>query len=283
MSQQDSQRPDRQRRAGARQPARQQRPGPRQPARDRADGPAELFGRLPVGLPFQLAEDDGQAVLLGQAGDLPIQPLERFVRVLVRDRFGFGHLPGRAFAHPPLRPGRPRFHGRLVCHPVEPVAELLPRHDRSRPPSEDQERRLEGVFGVVVMPEDPAADAPDERSISLDDPLEGRSVTPSHEPIQQLPVREHPDGALVEERAELSNRRMHVDALHHAAPSIVTGLYPSITRSSPDSYSFLGILPEKQIEAPVPGLSLHDDRDPVSGREVAISRAGGTRSDLVRR
>ena len=232
MSQQDSQRPDRERRAGARQPARQQRPGPRQPTRDRADGPAELLGRLPVGLPLQLAEDDGQAVLLGQAGHLPIQPREQFVRVLVRDRFGFGHLPGRAFPDPPLRPGRPRFHGRLECHPVEPVAELLPRHDRSRLPGEDQERRLEGVFGVVVIPEDAAADAPDERPVSLDDRLEGRGVTPFHEPIQQLPVREHPDGALVEERAELSNRRMHATVLHHAAPSIVTGLYPSITRSS---------------------------------------------------
>ncbi len=76
--------------------------------------------------------------------------------------------------------------------------------------------------------------APDERPVSLDDRFEGRVLTPFQEPIQQLPVREHPDGALVEERAKLSNRRMHVDALHHAAPSTVTGLYPSITRSSPD-------------------------------------------------
>ena len=93
MSQQNSQRPGRERSVAPGQSAREHRPGPRQPTRDRADGPAELLGRLPVGLPLQLAEDDGHAVLLGQAGHLPIKPREQFVRVLVRDRFGFGHLP----------------------------------------------------------------------------------------------------------------------------------------------------------------------------------------------
>ena len=137
---------------------------------------------------------------------------------------------------PPLRSGRPRFHGRRECHPVEPVADLLPRHDRSRPPSEDQKRRLEGVFGVVVIPEDAAADAPDERPVSLDNRLESRGVALSDEPIEQLPVREHPDGALIEERAKLSNCRVQATVLHDATLSILPGLYPSITRSSPISY-----------------------------------------------
>ncbi len=245
MSQQDSQRPDRERRAGARQPGRQHRPGPRQPTRDRADGPAELLGRLPVGLPLQLAEDDGHAVLLRQAGHLPIQPRKQLLRVLVRDRFGFGHLPGRTFPHPPLRPGCFRVHGRLECHPVEPVAELLPRHDRSRLPGEDQKRCLERVFGVVVIPKDAAADAPDERPISLDNRLEGRGVTSFHDTIQQLPVREHSDGALVEERAQLSNRRMHATTLHHPTPSIVTGLYPFIIRSSQSHTIFSSRIADK--------------------------------------
>src|SRR5207244_5513557 len=98
---------------------------------------------------------------------------------------------------------------------------------------EDEKRCLESVLGVVVIPEDTAADAPDERPVSLDDRLEGRGLTPFHEPIEQLPVREQPDGALVEERAELSNRRMHATVLHHAAPSILPGLHPSITGSCP--------------------------------------------------
>ena len=246
MSQQYPQRPDRERRVGPRQPAREQRPGPRQPARDRADGPAKLLGRLPVGLPLQLAEDDGHAVFLGQAGHLPIQPREQLVRPLVRDRLGFGHLPGRALPDPPLRPGRPRFHGRLECHPVEPVAELLPRQDRRRLACQDEEGGLEGVLGVVVIPEDTATDAPDERPVSLDDRLEGRGLTPFHEPIQQLPVREQPDNALVEERSKLSTRRTHADILHQAGPSILPGLYPSITRSSPDSYNFLKITSPKR-------------------------------------
>jgi hypothetical protein len=73
-------------------------------------------------------------------------------------------------------------------------------------------------LGIVVIPEDAAADASNERPVSLDDRLEGRGIPPLHEPIQQWPVREQSDGALVEERAQLLNRRMLATALHVAAP-----------------------------------------------------------------
>jgi hypothetical protein len=156
-----------------------------------------------------------------------------FVQMLISDRFGFGQLPGLSFPDPPLRPGRPCFHGRLECHPVKPVAEFLTRHDRSCPPREDKKSGLKSIFGVVVIREETAADAPDERPESLDNRLEGRGLTPFHEPIEQLPVREHSDGTRIEEGAKLSNRRMRAALLHHAAPSILPGLYSFYYRVEP--------------------------------------------------
>ena len=148
--------------------------------------------RLPVGLALQLAQDDGDAVLLGQAAQLPVEGLGQVIPKVSGHRLGLRHVRHLAFPPPPLGPRRSRFHGRLVRHAVEPVAELLPWHDRSRLAGEDEERRLEGVLGVVVIPEDPAADAPDHRAVAPDDRLEDRLLSPGDEAIQELPVRQSP-------------------------------------------------------------------------------------------
>ena len=51
---------------------------------------------------------------------------------------------------------------------VQPGPERRPPADRARPADEDQERRLEGVVGVVGLAERGAADAPDHRPVPLD-------------------------------------------------------------------------------------------------------------------
>jgi hypothetical protein len=64
---------------------------------------------------------------------------------------------------------------------VEPVADVLPRHDRSRLPGQDEERRLEGVFGVVMIPEDASADAPDHGAMAMDDGVKDRLLSSGDE------------------------------------------------------------------------------------------------------
>ena len=87
----------------------------------------------PVGLALQVAQDDGDAVLLGQAAQLPVEGLGQVVPTGRRTRPRLGHVRHLDLPRPPLGPRRPRFHGRLVRHAVEPVAELLPMA-RSKPP-----------------------------------------------------------------------------------------------------------------------------------------------------
>ena len=142
-----------------------------------------------------------------------------------------------------LGPHRPRLHGRLVRHAVEPVAEHLPWHDRSRLAGEDEEGRLEGVLGVVVVPEDPAADAPDHRAVAMDDRLEDGLLPPCHEAIQELPVRESPPIDPHARRGSGGHGPPHSSRRSSSTsplPLVSLVLYPLITRSSPFSSALPG-------------------------------------------
>ena len=50
--------------------------------------------------------------------------------------------------------------GSAVRDPVQPARHLLAPHDRRRLPRQDQERRLEGVLGVVHVPQESARQTP---------------------------------------------------------------------------------------------------------------------------
>jgi serine/threonine-protein kinase len=81
-------------------------PAALQPAAQHADPPPQLAGGVPLGLPFQVAEDERRPVLLGQAGDFLVEhlstdldfPDERISRHLKRERHyragGTGRQPG---------------------------------------------------------------------------------------------------------------------------------------------------------------------------------------------
>ena len=85
--------------------------------------------------------------------------------------------PGGRLPFVLLPPGvsRPRLQGRAVRYAVQPAARCLPGDDRARLASEDEEGRLEGVLGVVPVPQDAAADTPDHRAVPPD---QGRKGVP---------------------------------------------------------------------------------------------------------
>ena len=166
----------------------------------------------------------------------------RSSRMVVGHRLRLRHVRHLVFPPPPLRPHRPRLHGRLVRHAVEPVAELLPWHDRSRLAGEDEERRLEGVLGVVVVPEDPAADAPDHRAVAMDDRLEDGPLPPVHEAIQELRVRASPPISPDARRGSGGHGPPHPSRCSSPRRPFRRSrcaLYPLITRSSPFSSRIL--------------------------------------------
>ena len=159
--------------------------------------------------PLQLAQDDRNPVLLGQAAQLAIELQESIVRRLLPR--SSGHRDGRHGAFPPPPPGpvRPRLQGRPVRHAMEPDSHLVTRHDRGRPPHEHEEGRLEGVLGIVVIAEDAAADAPDHRAVAMNEGPERLGLSVVHEPIQQLPVRMDSMDTEIEERLDITGQSTH--------------------------------------------------------------------------
>jgi hypothetical protein len=118
-----------------------------------------------AGAPFQVAQDDGQAVPGRQFRQFMIQYGPQLCAGVGRRRFGLrqdGHLP---FPGPPAGAGRPGPHGRGVGDTVQPIPDRLAWPHRARLADQDEEGRLEGVLGVLGVVEDAPADAQDHRAV----------------------------------------------------------------------------------------------------------------------
>jgi hypothetical protein len=150
----------------------------------------KLSGRLLAGLALQVAQDDDRSVLVGQATEFLVeQRLQLVPGVLLLDgRFGHGcHL---LLARLPFGGRRPGLERRLVSHPVQPVRDLLAVGDGRRLAHQHQEGRLKGVLGIVVTTEDPAADSPDHRAVTMHQGGERGLCSAADVRLQQLPVRQ---------------------------------------------------------------------------------------------
>lgn len=112
-------------------------------------------------------------------------------------------------------------------------------YNRSRLAGQDEEGRLEGIFGVVVVNENPTADSPHHGPVAANDRLEDGVVTMVHEMIQQLLIRQHPHRTRAEERLELRDRRIpHAIFSKSRVRGVSIRLYILITRLSPFSSTF---------------------------------------------
>ena len=80
---------------------------------------AELPGHLAPGPPFQVAEDDREAILVRQPGQFLVEQGVQVRAGFVRQGLRLGQVGQRPFARPPSGPGRPRREGR-------PVEDLIP-------------------------------------------------------------------------------------------------------------------------------------------------------------
>jgi hypothetical protein len=109
-----------------------------------------------------------------------------------------------------------------VCHAVEPVAEHLPWHDCRSLAGEHKEAGLEGIFGIMVILEKSAADAPHHRAVATYDRLEDGALSPSDEAIQELSVRQPAERTHIEEGLKFTDRRIYTTVHQFTAP--LTGL-----------------------------------------------------------
>src|SRR5580704_8424847 len=77
----------------------------------------------------------------------------------------FGHVHYLSFSRPPLCARCSRLECRLVGYPVQPVADHFSRRDRRCLADEDEEGGLKCVLGIVMVTEDAATNAPDDRAV----------------------------------------------------------------------------------------------------------------------
>jgi hypothetical protein len=76
--------------------------------------------------------------------------------------------------------------------------------NRGGAPSQDQERGLEGILGVVVVAQYLAAHPLHHRTVPLDQRREGCFLTMGHEPVEQLPIGEANNRADLEKRLKVT-------------------------------------------------------------------------------
>jgi hypothetical protein len=105
-------------------------------------------------------------------------------------------------------------------HPVQPGGHRVSLPDRLSLPEQYEESRLEGIFGVVGICEQPAAHPPHHRAVPLDQCLEGCLVNmvASRKPLEQLPIRQVANNAGFEQDTERT-RKVKRMARHRSKPS----------------------------------------------------------------
>jgi hypothetical protein len=146
-----------------------------------------LLGRLPPGPALQVAQDDQDSVLVRQGPEFPVEDRAEVgpeAGVGCNGLGGFDGFDELPLTGNPPGPHLPRLPGRLAGRPVEPVGDRLARGDGRRPAHEDDERGLEGVFGVVLVAEDAAADAPHHRGVAAHERLDRLPVAVADESLQ---------------------------------------------------------------------------------------------------
>ncbi len=173
---------------------RQHGPSSDQPDAQSAPLAAQLPGGRQCSFSFQIAKNDGSAVLVRQSLQLLLQQFlqgsgsVRHFRYLLLNllhaRFLFFPLPTVSHGF------RPR--GRIAGHAVEPVAHHPPRPNGSGLADQYDEGGLEAVFRVGLVVQDTAANTQDHRPVPPHQCREGGLVPLPDETLQQLAVGHAP-------------------------------------------------------------------------------------------
>jgi hypothetical protein len=106
---------------------------------------------------------------------------------------------------------------------MQPRPQRLPAANHAGLQRQDQEGRLEGVLHGVLISHRAAADAPDHRPVTPDDPFEGalgRGALAVAEPTQQLAIAQAADGALVVQHADVANEAQGYGTSHRESPCL---------------------------------------------------------------
>ena len=164
-------------------------------------------GPEPLGEPAELLVDDRpEAVEVGPA------------RLRLDDR---GRLGASSLVDAPPYRGRAGATGDAERDAVQPAREGVAASERLGPGDEDEERRLEGVVGVIGVGQDPPADPVNHRPVPLDDRGEGQLgelAVAGQESLEELVVGQPGHRPDVEERAEVTAGGLRSILRHRCLP-----------------------------------------------------------------
>ncbi len=167
-----------------------------------------------VGQPFQVAEDDRQAMTVGQPVDLVVEDRAHIEIEPGPGPIGYVHCRGLRLVSSPPFPIDVPLHRRAIGRAVQPAAQGVARVDRGRFAGQDEERGLEGVFHIVVIAQDRAAGRCDHRPVPRHQGLEGRSVVRGGVSAEEFAVAKPDRRAAAEEVAEGLQARPQCSACH---------------------------------------------------------------------
>ena len=171
---------------------------------------------------FEIAQNDWQAVVRRQSVDFFVEHLSDVFTVPCFKTTAV--LPARG--HSALDDPLP------ICRNLDPncrtAGDLMePRSQRVFYPKlaaaahQNEKRRLEGVLGIVVVADDPKANAQHHRTMSLDQGGKGdlcRLPAPACKLLKELTIRQSGDNPHVEQRVKVAHDGLAPFVWHRSGP-----------------------------------------------------------------
>jgi hypothetical protein len=170
------------------------------------------------------------------------------------DGFGLGHH--RDLFFPPLPPPCRGicFHGGAEGDTVQPVGDPLPRPDGRCLLGKNQKGRLKGVLGVMMVADDPVADAPDHWPVAMDKCLKSYIIFLLDKGRQQLSVRPARRTFPQNGPAKMPDHRVDRSRRHSRPPwPVAFDFYPFIAPPEAVLYTSLLLHHREKIHHPLAG------------------------------
>src|SRR5262249_41803456 len=142
-----------------------------------AFGDAKLQGGLFARFAFQITKGDERAILFRKATNRLIEKRQQRVPWLALRRFWLGHLLCWPFACSSSGLFRLHLEGHMMRDSLQPASKQARREKGASLASQDEERRLEGVLGIVMIAQNAPASAQNHWPVPAHEQLKGCVVS----------------------------------------------------------------------------------------------------------
>ena len=125
-----------------------------------------MLSCVPAGPALQVAQEDGDTILVRQSSQLRVNERLQILPGVSLQDLRFRHGRHLLFQQAAFSRRRPRLESGAASHAIEPVGEPNAGFYRIGLASQNEKRRLESVFRILMVAEDAATDSPNQRAVS---------------------------------------------------------------------------------------------------------------------